>query len=462
MGAPCLFGVILVLSLNAGAWNGRNQALRDIPDQTWVKVCGFQGYYPKPGMSGGAAEVPWAYDANKRVFVRYGGCTSTYSNECSFFDLGDTTWTFPWPYDATAPTDRPGCGCNRGLCYDAVTRHVWSVGSASSGCSAGGRGIWKGDMTARTWSYAKDLWGNQGHVACDTAARKIVCSYWDMGSGKNIMVYDTRTDSAHACPSMPGKTAKGVGYPVDYWYALEYVPVMQGVMMVGHMRADSANGYKEGWFTWIFNTQTETWTDLGAGGLTGTIQRAILSYDPVAQVVLLMISGGRGLFAYTPGGSNTWEKVVTATGPLQDYSTMYGYGWSEMFEYDPEHNVHVFAALYPFQRVWAFRYANEPASRAQMRGLRLVRPSIDCHPNPFNASTTLFISGIRTGEPSTLRIYNIFGQEIVDLTQAVNDGKRQIPWTGIATLGNIVPSGRYCCTLISGAKTANKSIILMK
>jgi hypothetical protein len=329
-------------------WSGRNESLRSVPDRSWIEVGPYEG---ATTANGGVSEVPWAYDANSRVFVRVGGCTGGYTNAIGCFDLGTMVQTTPWPMDVGNPADRPGGGCNRGLGYDPTTKCLFEFGGASSGPCYGVYGFWRGDMAAHTWTQLDAATGQQGHVAVDTASQKIVIFYFDSGHYMNCKLYDAATGILTVCPVRPGGAVGAEFYPVDWWPALEYDAALGGTMQVGYMRIDAGLGYNtEGWYAWLFDAPTRTWTDLLATGLEAVgYGRAVLSYDPVGRVTLLLIQG-QGLFGYLPG-ENRWEKIETATVPT---------GWSEMFDYDSEHNVHAFVGLVGSWggSIWAFRYSN--------------------------------------------------------------------------------------------------------
>jgi hypothetical protein len=434
--------VIFLMVLSCLVFAGRNARFDNLADRTWVNVCPFEGYIIA-GTAHGAGEVPWAYDANSRVLVRVGGCTSIYNNAIVFFDLGTETWEMAWPYDESAPTDRPPCGCNRGVCYDPHTKHVWTVGGATSGCG-GQYGLWKGDMAARSWTHLLDRQGAQAHIVADTDAKKIIFYYWESSGVKHCKIHDPATGNTTAVPPMPDTTqVEGVYYPVQYWYGLEYMPVMNGTMIVGQHKVDVARGYpQEEWFTWLLNTGTGTWVDLKATGLPASYGRCILSYDPVSQVMLLMIRD-QGLYEYDDS-TNHWSRITTSNDPVGQSS--------EMFEYDSEHNVHVYSQLYPQSRVWAFRYSNGTVVEGEIIGSTLgPAPSLHCYPNPFSASTFIFHS---LKSPSVLSIFNPEGSLVRRLTAP--------QWKGIDEQGRSVPNGTYMIRLKAGDKTLCKKVMVIR
>jgi hypothetical protein len=433
--------ILVLVIITSSAFAGRNAKLENLADETWLNVCAFDGY---PTDNGGAAEVPWTYDANSKIFVRLGGCTNVYNNAVVFFDMGIEDWEIAWPYDNSAPAHRPGCGCNRGLCYDPVTKCVWQAGGASSGCH-GNNGIWKGDMAARTWTSIPGSVGQQGHVAVDPVTQKIVFTYWDIGSYQHCKIWDLQADSLRPVPPKPGTTeTEWVALGVDYWQALEYVPCMNGVMYVAHAKSG-------GWYTWLLDTETETWTDLNPSGLPSTYGRAILSYDPMGQVVLLKLSG-LGLYVYTPT-NNTWEQLTTSNDPTG--------GGSEMFEYDSEHNVHVFCALYPSNRVWAFRYKNDPVSEGEIAGQSIrITPGLTCIPNPVQGGTHIRY-WTPTPANALLSIYRLDGT-LVDRLMSRSKVMHSIRWQATEKNGTPLANGTYILKVEAGENRVSKRVIVIR
>jgi hypothetical protein len=378
-----------------------------------------------------------------------GGCTNVYNNAVVLFDLGTEDWEIAWPYDNSAPTSQPGCGCNRGVCYDPHTKNVWTVGGATSGCG-GKYGLWKGDMAGRTWTSVLDRQGKQAHITADSDAKKIIFYYWDIGSFKHCKIYDPATNNATEVPPMPGTTeVEWVYYPHHYWYALEYMPAMNGTMTVGCYQVDTARGYmKEEWYTWLLNTQTGTWTDLKATGLPDAYGRATLSYDPMGRVMLLLIMD-QGLYEYNQN-TNQWSKITTSNDPTG--------GWSEMFEYDSEHNVHVFTMLSGKHQVWAFRYANDPTPGEIIgRSIRLA-PVLSCFPNPFRDATFIkFSSKFKVqGSKFKVQIFNSNGKMVKDLSSIY-----LLPSTFYLQAEGLSP-GVYLIRAITGKNIFSKKVMLIR
>ena len=95
------------------------------------------------------------------------------------------------------------------------------------------------------------------------------------------------------------------------------------------------------------------------------------------------------------------------------------------------------------------------------------------HPNPFNPTTTIRYTlpgGERRAEDgerepfhTTLKIYNILGQEVRMLVDELKEaGRYSTTWDGKDMLGNDVASGIYFCRLQSGRCIETKRIMLLR
>ena len=82
---------------------------------------------------------------------------------------------------------------------------------------------------------------------------------------------------------------------------------------------------------------------------------------------------------------------------------------------------------------------------------------LKAQPNPFNPSTMLFVNGIVSGKQSNLRIFNISGKLISELTPALHSGASAITWKA-----DDLPSGVYIARLQSGKRVINLKLVLMR
>lgn len=87
------------------------------------------------------------------------------------------------------------------------------------------------------------------------------------------------------------------------------------------------------------------------------------------------------------------------------------------------------------------------------------------YPNPFNASTDIRyqIPDSRSPLPTTLKIYNILGQEIkIVINEEQASGQYTAPWDGLDMNGVEAPSGVYFYQLRSGTFIQTKKMLLLK
>jgi hypothetical protein len=83
------------------------------------------------------------------------------------------------------------------------------------------------------------------------------------------------------------------------------------------------------------------------------------------------------------------------------------------------------------------------------------------YPNPFNAYTTIQLSGFIDSEPVDVAIYNVLGQRVRQIQ--IPEGKdRHISWNGRDDIGNPLASGVYLIRAISPSRTAATKSLLIK
>ena len=93
------------------------------------------------------------------------------------------------------------------------------------------------------------------------------------------------------------------------------------------------------------------------------------------------------------------------------------------------------------------------------------------YPNPFNVTTTIHYALPVTGERelvsslvhTTLKIYNILGQEVVTLVDGAKEaGYHSVKWDGTDNSGQEVPSGVYLYRITAGTWSDAKRMVLLK
>jgi hypothetical protein len=84
------------------------------------------------------------------------------------------------------------------------------------------------------------------------------------------------------------------------------------------------------------------------------------------------------------------------------------------------------------------------------------------HPNPFNAGTLIKYEISQAG-PVSVKIYNLAGQEILEIVNAVqHPGRYQINWNGRDSQGETVPSGVYICRIQAGSFVQTQRMIMVR
>ena len=84
------------------------------------------------------------------------------------------------------------------------------------------------------------------------------------------------------------------------------------------------------------------------------------------------------------------------------------------------------------------------------------------YPNPFNPSTTLSYE-LRTVQPVVLAVYNLLGERIRVLIDAVESpGLKSVLWDGTNSAGKQVSSGTYLSVLRVGGQVSTRKLLLLK
>lgn len=444
--------ILLTGSLFSEEWNGRNEKLRNISNNTWTKVCGYTS------KAGGMQEVPWAYDSKNKVFVRVGGCTNVYNNEVCLFDLGTEISTFPWQHTETDPLDRPAAGCQRGLAYDPITELVYNVGGGAR-IPIGNAGLWKGDMSKLVWTNLRPSPGREAQscVAADTENKVIIYRYDDYGTFSHCKMYDPALDVVYDCPVRPDNPGQVVFIPLDYWRTLKYAPSLHGTMYVAFAWKDTARGFAENqWITWLFDAKKRIWTDLKATGLEGIPSvyvsenfRPVLSWDEDSNTMLLLINNV-GLFYYD-SDYNSWKRIEAA-GALP--------GWGQMFAYDSEHKVHAFVAVKNESQadVWAIRFAKNNGTDKEVADLSETGSllSVSCSPNPFYSSAKItFVNNKKSRVKVAL--YDVKGR----LVKTLIDKKADVGTYRIDLVREGLSAGVYAVKLFSEDGIVSRKIVIV-
>ena len=85
------------------------------------------------------------------------------------------------------------------------------------------------------------------------------------------------------------------------------------------------------------------------------------------------------------------------------------------------------------------------------------------YPNPFNPTTHISYDLTKSFNNVNLRIYNILGQEVVELVDEAQDaGSYEVVWDAVDAGGNKVSSGIYFYRLVTDNQTLARKMVLLK
>jgi hypothetical protein len=87
--------------------------------------------------------------------------------------------------------------------------------------------------------------------------------------------------------------------------------------------------------------------------------------------------------------------------------------------------------------------------------------AVKCYPNPFNASTTIELTGFEDGEQVDVRFFSLLGQLMNEMTLRAIDGAAAT-WDGTDSDGRPLSSGVYFINATSSRHTATVKTILIK
>jgi hypothetical protein len=170
---------------------------------------------------------------------------------------------------------------------------------------------------------------------------------------------------------------------------------------------------------------------------------------------MLLLIQGQGLYVYNQG-QNQWEKITTAVVPT---------GWSEMFDYDSEHNVHAFCGLTSSSggSVWAFRYTNQGAPVTPRTGhFALTRSALDCFPNPFRSSTRITYD-VEQASNINMSVFDIQGRLLHRLVNGpMQQGTYSILWNGEKALSSPVTGSIYIIRLEKQRESIDRKVVFIK
>jgi hypothetical protein len=318
------------------AQDGRNRALAELPDNTWVRL-----NVPRLERNGGN-ESRLAYDAKNKLFFQYGGCSAPYTNESWVFDLGTEKWTLRFPQDLQGAADRPAGGCSRGLAFDSKRGVVWVHGNASNGgAGKGDSGLWACDLATNKWTKPADRGPRlEGNVMVYDSLNDVLVTI-GRGDEPKTWIFDLGKQrwEGRKLPAIP------LGYN-----AMTFDPVIGRVVLFDMVS------------TWTYDVRADSWMQMSPKvEPKGNNARryAGMTYDTRNKVHLLFGGSGKGAWDAVPtdlyndtwaydAKANTWTEMKPRQSPPAGKE-------HALFAYDQEHNLTVMVEQ-GYRAVWVYRY----------------------------------------------------------------------------------------------------------
>ena len=353
------FALALTLSLPSGSGNAAEPPPRvsDLGAYTWVKLSPLEGGAPPPRMGYEGACV---WDRRHQLLVRYGG-----HNQGGGGEQGAELWTFDpltAEWELKEPnTSPPGVCCNAQNVYDPDrARYIrFPLFSGSHGWQWW-REIYLNDSTVWTYDLSENRWRNLRPIPApklapyrcaswDTRDRKVVV-FAGEGSNEGTLVYDPASNTwsdMNPDPEPPARSG-------------------------GNMTFDQARGvhvlfgtqFGEDPRTWTYDLRANKWTDMNPALQPPTNENdAVLTYDPIHQVVVAIVKVTTGKDDATTheiqtwcydAGANAWERRHPTVEPDPAGSR------TRNLSFAPEWNVAILENCPSEpreQQVWAYRYA---------------------------------------------------------------------------------------------------------
>jgi RNA polymerase sigma factor (sigma-70 family) len=298
-------------------------------------------------------ETRCAVDQYSGLWMRYGGCSGCYSNECTAFDVASGKWFVVRPpemmgffYNET----RAAHGCSRGMAFEPRSRKFWinhAVGggtypanSAIMGCSACNYDATLDRFEAGFTDRRRGGEGPTFYVA--DSNRGLIVSEW---MGPSTLAVDTATTKLvdlkfEGAPDLPFNSTKDDA---------AYDPVSGQILRTTGGGAYTKPEMKG--LLWLFDVGAGQCRKSKAGIPEGSPENAMpMAYDSLNREVVLLHSTAAWRYDRE---KDEWAKA--AAGDFQVY----------IVDYDAQHNV--FLGLWNYN-LCAFRLKNVPAGTKAFYG----------------------------------------------------------------------------------------------
>lgn len=394
------------------------------------------------GASFSGDEVSWDYDTDMGVIVKYGGCGNGtnpfyggYGSSMGVFDPGTETW-FARRVSDPGGMDRPGTGCTRSSIYDTNHKKWWFFGNISGEpypCyPPDGIGPYSYDFSADTfYDHKTDGRGPGGTNLAFDPVHNITIKP-DSGS---ILVFsfDSVKWSTVPVEGGPGR--------IDGYASTEWVPTLNAFLTFRHGK------------TWAYYPDSNKWVDLNPSNPPPARECKMgFAYDSRNDIVLL--AGGylvwnenpvKDMWAYHPS-TNSWESLDPT--PVSGWFGSH-YAGLQQTAYDSRHNV-FFIQYESGNSMYAYRYKAVDMDASPLKTPKAENP-LSIAPNPARSITVFSVKG----PVASLRIYDLRGKLVRDMTGEINRGRAAWSVQGAA-------AGIYLAVAEMGGKRVSRRLAVLR
>ncbi len=331
------------------------------PANTWVQRSPLADGPVSPRLGYEGACV---WDSRHQLVVRYGG-----HNQGGGGEQGAEVWTFD-PLTAgwalkEPNTSPPGVCCNAQNVYDPSSgRYIRFPKFSGSHGWQWSRELYLNDSSVWTYDLAENRWRNMRplptpHLAPYRCAswdsdRQVVVVFGGEGSYEGTLIYDPwRNQWRWPKPAVEPAPRSGGNMAYDEAHKLH--------VLFGSQFTDDPH-------TWAYDVSRNEWRDMKPPAMPPTDKNdAVLTYDPIHQVVLALIkvTTGEGddakhevqTWAYD-AGENRWTRMKPATEPDA------GGNRTRNLIFAPELNLAILENCIGRpreQQIWTYRFADSAA-----------------------------------------------------------------------------------------------------
>ncbi|HSG70656.1 MAG TPA: kelch repeat-containing protein, partial [Planctomycetaceae bacterium] len=332
------------------------------PENTWIKLTPLPEGPVSPRMGYEGACV---WDNRHRLLVRYGG-----HNQGGGGEQGAEVWTFN-PISAEwvlkePNTSPPGVCCNAQNVYDpTIGRYIRFPFFSGSHGWQWQRELYLNDSSVWTYDLESNTWRNMRPVPTPRLA-PYRCASWDSdrqvavvfggeGGLDGTVIYDPwRNEWTWPNPQREPDSRSGGNMVYD---AARKVHVLFG------------SQFTDDPHTWTYDVATNEWRDMKPASMPPSDKNdAVLTYDPINQVVLAIVKVTTKVgeedrhevqtWAYDTG-NNLWARMTPEAEPDAAGNR------TRNLIFAPELNLAILencTSRPREQQVWTYRYANSPRS----------------------------------------------------------------------------------------------------